>query len=119
MGWFIVWIALCIVAAVIASNKGRSGFGFFLLAFFLSPLVGIIAALVAGPNTANIEQKHIDSGEQRKCPHCAELIKVDAKVCKHCGRDVPVSETKPCPHCGEPVKPDQMQCYGCERLLHV
>lgn len=23
-----------------------------------------------------------------KCPHCAEFIKAEAKVCKHCGRDV-------------------------------
>ena len=25
----------------------------------------------------------------RTCPYCAELIKVRATVCKHCGRDVP------------------------------
>src|SRR5688500_196441 len=24
----------------------------------------------------------------RKCPHCAELIKRDASVCRYCGRDV-------------------------------
>lgn len=94
MVWFTVWMALCIIAAVIASNKGRSGLGFFLLALFLSPLVGIIAALVAGPNTANVEQKQIDSGGHRKCPHCAELVKTDAKVCKHCGRDVPPEEER-------------------------
>ena len=29
------------------------------------------------------------SSETRvKCPHCAELILREAKVCKHCGRDV-------------------------------
>lgn len=91
MGWFIVWVALCIVAAVIASNKGRSGFGFFLLAFFLSPLVGIIAAFVASPDEAKIADRKIEDGECKKCPHCAELIKIDANVCKHCGRDVPVA----------------------------
>lgn len=25
---------------------------------------------------------------ERKCPHCAEKILREAKVCKHCGRDV-------------------------------
>jgi hypothetical protein len=39
MLYLIVWFALSIVAAVIAGNKGRSGFGFFLLAAILSPLV--------------------------------------------------------------------------------
>lgn len=24
----------------------------------------------------------------RECPHCAEEIRVRAKICKHCGRDV-------------------------------
>lgn len=117
MGWFIVWVALCIVAAVIASNKGRSGFGFFLLAFFLSPLVGIIAALVAGPNTANVEQKQIASGEQRKCPHCAELIKPDAKVCKHCGRDVSPEEGRKCDGCGAPVGAYAERCMECGKPL--
>lgn len=30
----------------------------------------------------------METETQKKCPHCAELIQVDAKVCKHCGRDV-------------------------------
>lgn len=25
----------------------------------------------------------------RKCPYCAELVKPDARVCKHCGHDLP------------------------------
>ena len=43
---FIIYIALCFLAGIIASQKRRSGFGFFLLALLFSPLVGIIAALV-------------------------------------------------------------------------
>jgi hypothetical protein len=31
-----------------------------------------------------------------KCPHCAELVLKEAKVCKHCGRDLaPVREASP------------------------
>lgn len=26
--------------------------------------------------------------DEKKCPYCAEIIKVEAKVCKHCSRDI-------------------------------
>lgn len=26
---------------------------------------------------------------RKKCPHCAEMVLAEARVCKHCGRDFP------------------------------
>lgn len=45
---FIFGTLLCVIVGIIADGKGRSGFGFFMLSFFLTPIVGMIALLVVG-----------------------------------------------------------------------
>ena len=92
---FIGWLFFSVIAGVIASRKGRSGGGFFLLSILLSPIIGIVAALIAKPNVAEVENKEINSGLNKKCPFCAEIIKQEAKVCRYCGRDLPGSESPP------------------------
>jgi hypothetical protein len=80
----IFWLVLAILVGVFASSKGRSGVGFFFIAVLLSPLIGFIIALVVQPIRANTEAKAVDSGEFKKCPNCAELVKAEARLCKHC-----------------------------------
>ena len=40
------WALLCWGVAALATSRGRSSFGFFLLSFFFSPLLGLIVVLV-------------------------------------------------------------------------
>lgn len=46
MGFLFLWLILAGGVAIIADSRGRSAFGFFVLSFLLSPLVGLIAVFV-------------------------------------------------------------------------
>lgn len=85
---------LSVPVAYVAAQKGRSAVGFFLLSFFLSFIVGILVAIaiprreVPLGTSASSQFVRTSSGSKVKCPFCAEWINADAKICKHCGRDV-------------------------------
>jgi len=81
--FLIIWLCCGIAAAMVASSKGRSTGGWFFLGILLGPF-GLIFALLAG--------KEGPAQGERKCPFCAEFIKKEAVVCKHCGRDLPGQE---------------------------
>ncbi len=84
LGIIILWALLSVVVGVYADKKGRSGIGFGFLSIITSPLIGFIIAWLVSSDNAAIEQSAITKGEVRKCPACAELVKVEAKICKHC-----------------------------------
>ena len=46
VGLFIIWFVVAITAAIVASIKNRSGLGWFLLCFLLSPLAILPLCLV-------------------------------------------------------------------------
>jgi large conductance mechanosensitive channel len=53
----------------------------------LALLIPGILALVYGIKRAGRSKG--ETGNTRKCPHCAEMIKPDATVCRFCNREVP------------------------------
>lgn len=79
----IVWLLLALVVGVAASGRGRSGFGWFVLAVVLSPLIAGLLVL-AMPSLKGTAQAP-SLATHRKCPECAELVLKEARVCKHCG----------------------------------
>lgn len=54
-------------------------------------LVAALAIAVIGSDAAEMFN-HVRPAS-RKCPHCAEEVKIEAKVCKHCGRELAALES--------------------------
>jgi hypothetical protein len=83
----VVWILLCILAMRMAQRKGRRGATYFLVSYFLTPVVGLLMAAIAKPRLA--------ARNQRRCPYCAKLVKGEAKGCRFCGKHLPEVESSP------------------------
>lgn len=82
------WLVFAVVIGVIASSRGRSGFGWFLIALLLSPLIGLILVLVFPRLGSPINPETglpITPETHVRCPDCRELVRHDARKCKHCG----------------------------------
>lgn len=116
----IVWLALAIVIGSIASGRGRSGFGWFLLALLVSPLLAAVLLLLVGPGKG--------TGGALICSACGGHVSPQFSVCRHCGRDLksprPLNEftrgnrrsgRKTCSACGTVVNRDALVCEGCGR----
>ncbi len=90
MEYVVGWVVLAVIVGVAASGRGRSGFGWFLLSLLLSPLIGIVLVYVL-PKKGIAAAPRDEAGQtitaesHVRCPDCRELVRKDARKCKHCG----------------------------------
>jgi hypothetical protein len=82
------WIIMSMIAGSLADSKGRSAVGFFLLAFFFTPLVGVVCAVLVDRDPEHDRKTGLASGTLRQCPQCAEAVRVEAVKCRYCLSDL-------------------------------
>lgn len=136
---FIQAVVFAVLSAIVASDKNRSAAGWSILGFLFG-LFGFIAAIVVSEGEeetqpdrekqSSSKEGHLPSTARefdpdehdKKCPDCAEYIKLEARVCKHCGHEFSdeeveqqienVKEEEVISYSGEPPKvenPKQMR----------
>ena len=78
----LTWLIVGAVIGILAAHKRR-----------FSTWAGLFGGLLLGPFAVLIFLVSSVTSE-RRCPHCAENVRREAIVCKHCHRDIVATFTK-------------------------
>lgn len=126
------WLACGVAAYLLALSRNRSWKIWVALGLLFGPIalifLGFLPFLGVGEKEFAFSSAPL---KLRKCPNCAETIKAEAAVCKHCGRDVlvgssvknnlvkqsPTPTARYCKECGAEAPLDATSCPVCLRDL--
>lgn len=117
----VFWLLCSLAAGIVASSKGRSGIGWFLLSLLLFGLLGLlIVGFMPSLKPAPVHAALADPRERTACPACREMIVKGADVCRFCGAKQAVAPPRvgrvTCRNCGRNYPGEQKTC-GCGMTL--
>lgn len=89
-----LYLALSFIVGIAAQNyRGRRGMPWFLLSLVATPVIGGLLLLASKDlrqnqiaATISLEPQRATNGPifEKQCPDCAEMVKVDARICRFC-----------------------------------
>ena len=94
------WIVLAtgIVFALIVFIAPKLGWGPGDYSMIAVPVIAICTTLAwravrrkTAPSVAPAASVAVETVSSRRCPYCAEAVKLEAIICKHCGKDIPAT----------------------------
>ena len=94
LSFILLSIVIGLIPAMIAQSKGRSFIAWWLYGAMLF-LIALVHAILIKKDVKHEEEKVMATGNMKKCPYCAELIKSEAVKCKHCGSDLLTKHEEP------------------------
>ena len=65
-----------------------------ILAILVALAVLVAAVVIAIARRGSREVANVPNHTQKKCPDCAEFVRAEARVCKHCGYRFDVEPSK-------------------------
>lgn len=84
MELILLWIGLSVAVGLMAAKRGRSMGAWIALSVVLTPVLTGPILLIMGPAKGHPDAAPSPDTHVR-CPDCRELVRRDARKCKHCG----------------------------------
>lgn len=85
MEWVLLWLISAVVAAAVASSKGRSAFGWFLLGCLISVFAVLFVAVLPSKKGTQLVGGEVVTHETHvRCPSCKGFVHREATRCMHC-----------------------------------